>query len=126
VLHQLALAARRLGGRRPGARLLMQTRLPTHPVVTAVLHADPARAADAAADQARRLRQPPFWALAQLAGEGAPELADRLIRLGLEVSGPADGRYLVRAPDWKALADGLAEVGRPPGPVRVEVAPARI
>jgi len=39
VLYQLGLAARRLGGRRAGARLLLQTRLPNHPVVDAVLHA---------------------------------------------------------------------------------------
>ena len=90
------------------------------------LHADPARAIRALAEQARRLRLPPFAALAQLAGAGAPDLAGRLERLGLEISGPVDGRYLVRAGDWTELADGLAAAGRGDAPVRVEVAPARI
>jgi primosomal protein N' (replication factor Y) len=126
VLHQLALAARRLGGRRPGARLVVQTRLPYHPVVTSALHADPTRAIRALADQARRLRLPPFAALAQLSGAGAPDLAGRLERLGLEISGPVDGRYLVRAGDWTELANGLAAAGRGDAPVRVEVSPARI
>lgn len=126
VLHQLALAARRLGGRRPGARLLLQTRLASHPVVDAALHADPARATHALAEQARRLRLPPFAALAQLTGTGAAELAGRLERVGLEVSGPVEGRYLVRADDAAALADGLAAAGRGDAPVRVEVDPSRI
>ena len=111
MLHQLALAARRLGGRRAGARLVVQTRLPDHPVVAGALHADPARAIRALAEQARRLRLPPFAALAQLAGAGTPDLAGRLERLGLEISGPVDGRYLVRAGDWTELADGLAAAG---------------
>jgi len=126
VLYQLGLAARRLGGRRPGARLLLQTRLPGHPVVDAVLHADPTRAAHALAEQARRLRLPPFTALAELAGAGAVGLADRLARLGLDVSGPVEGRYLVRAADGAALADGLRAAGRGEAPVRIEIDPARI
>jgi hypothetical protein len=42
------------------------------------------------------------------------------------VNGPADGRYLARAPDAAALADALAAVPRPAASVRVEVDPPRV
>ena len=44
----------------------------------------------------------------------------------VEVLGPADGRYLVRAGDHQALCDALASTPRPPGRLRVAVDPLRI
>ncbi len=44
----------------------------------------------------------------------------------VEVFGPADGRYLVRAGDHQALCDALAATPRPPGRLRVAVDPLRI
>ena len=45
---------------------------------------------------------------------------------GVEVLGPSDGRWLVRAPDHAVLADALAAAARPPGRLRVEVDPRRM
>ena len=104
------VGAGRPSARRPpaGARLLLQTRLPGHPVVGAVLHADPARAIRALAEQARRLRLPPFAAFAELAGAGAGRTSPTASNAsGSTISGPVDGRYLVRAADGTELADGL-------------------
>jgi primosomal protein N' (replication factor Y) len=42
------------------------------------------------------------------------------------VLGPADGTWLVRAPDHRTLADALARAPRPPGRLRVEVDPMRL
>jgi primosomal protein N' (replication factor Y) (superfamily II helicase) len=46
--------------------------------------------------------------------------------LGVQVLGPADGAYLVRAPDHRTLCDALAATPRPPGRLRVAVDPRRI
>jgi primosomal protein N' (replication factor Y) len=44
----------------------------------------------------------------------------------IEVQGPADGRYRLRADDHPALCDALAATPRPPGRLRIEVDPLRI
>jgi hypothetical protein len=46
--------------------------------------------------------------------------------LGIEVLGPLDGRWLVRAPDTTTLCDRLAETPRPAGRLRVAVDPLRL
>src|SRR5690606_23993453 len=61
VLAHLALAARLLGGRGAG-RLLVQTRVPDHDVVRAVLLADPGRFAAAEAARRAALKLPPTTA----------------------------------------------------------------
>jgi primosomal protein N' (replication factor Y) len=124
ALALLARAGRLVGGRRSGGRVLVQTRLPKHEVLEAALHGDPERLARPEADRRRELRFPPFSALALVSGAAAPELAERL--RGVEVLGPDDGRWLVRAPDHDALAAALAAAGRPPGRLRVEVDPLRL
>jgi primosomal protein N' (replication factor Y) (superfamily II helicase) len=41
------------------------------------------------------------------------------------VLGPANDRWLLRAPDHKVLCDALAATPRPPGRLRIEVDPLR-
>jgi primosomal protein N' (replication factor Y) len=127
ALVLLARAARLLGPRSDGGRLLVQTRLPHHEVLDAVLHADPGRLAGPALARRRELGLPPAMALAVVSGAGADELAAAL-RQGpaASVAGPSNGRYLVRAHDPDALADALAAVPRPAARVRIEVDPARV
>ena len=66
-----------------------------------------------------------------MSGASAEEYVRRLEALpgrnspGVDVLGPRDGSWLVRAPDPDALADLLAAVERPGGRLRVEVDPAR-
>jgi primosomal protein N' (replication factor Y) len=107
--------------------LLVQTRLRRHEVLDAVLHADPGRLA--ATERARRamLGFPPATALAAVSGLAAPAYVAQLEGMpGVELLGPADGRWLVRAGDHAALSDALASVTRPPGRLRVEVDPLRV
>jgi primosomal protein N' (replication factor Y) len=74
----------------------------------------------------RELRLPPFTALALVSGAAADAFVERLGRpLGVEVQGPLDGRYLLRAADHRTLCDALAAVERPPGRLRIEVDPQR-
>ncbi len=118
----LVRAARLVGPRADGGRLIVQTRLPRHPVVDAALYADPGRLAATEQASRRALGFPPFGALASVGGTGA---ADWLAATDL-VTAPIDGRMLARAPSWAALADGLAAVPRPPGSrLRVVVDPPR-
>jgi len=123
----LARAARMLGPRARGGRLVAQTRHPKHAVLEAVLHADPARLA--APERARRIELgfPPATALAAVSGAGAGEFIGSFgAPLGIDVLGPVDGRWLLRAPDHVALCDALAVTPRPHARIRVEVDPLRV
>ena len=124
ALALLARAARVVGTRSGGGRVLVQTRIPGHEALAAAAHADPDLLTAAELPVRRQLGLPPFGALAMLKGVGAAAYAEGLRRLaGLEVSGLDADRFLVRADDSAGLADGLAAVPRPPGRLRVEVDP---
>jgi primosomal protein N' (replication factor Y) len=128
ALALLARAGRLVGSRRSGGRVLVQTRLPEHPVLAAAVHGDPSLLAAAELPLRRDLRFPPASALARVSGPVAGELIERLrgVDAGGVLLGPDDGAWLVRAPDATTLSDALAAAGRPPGRLRVEVDPLRI
>jgi primosomal protein N' (replication factor Y) len=127
ALALVARAARMLGPRAAGGRLVLQTRLPGHEVVQAALHADPGRVAAAEGTRRAALHFPPATAMALVSG---PPAADYVAGLGattgVEVLGPADGHWLVRAADHRVLCDALAAVPRPPGRLRIAVDPQRM
>lgn len=128
ALVLLARAARLLGRRDGGARLVLRTSVPDHEVVRAAQTGAPELVAEAEAPRRRLLRLPPVTALAVLSGPEAADLAARLPG-GVESSLGARGSYLVRAPSSEALADALASlVARETGgwsaiDARVEVDP---
>ncbi|MCU1504850.1 MAG: priA [Ilumatobacteraceae bacterium] len=118
----LVRAARLVGPRAAGGRLLVQTFLPHHEVLEAVLHADPTRLAVVETERRRLLGLPPFRALAAVQGNGADELA---ASTGLEHT-TAGTVTLVRGDTWLELGERLAAAPRPPGSrLRVEVDPPR-
>jgi primosomal protein N' (replication factor Y) len=123
----LARAARLVGRRADGGRILVQTRLPHHEVLDAVLYADPGRLVGPAMARRVELGLPPVRALAVVDGPAAEAFAEALrAQPDLAVTGPADGRYLARAPDPESLAGALAAVPRPPRGLRIQVDPPRI
>jgi primosomal protein N' (replication factor Y) len=124
ALGLLARAARIVGGRRRGGRVAVQTRLPDHEVIAAALHADPALVSEPDAQRRRALGLPPFGAMALVSGEAAEPFVDQLATL--DVRGPVEGTWQVRAPDHAMLCNALAAVPRPPGRLRVEVDPKRV
>jgi primosomal protein N' (replication factor Y) (superfamily II helicase) len=127
ALGLLARAARLVGGKAGEGRLVVQTFVPRHEVVQAALHGDPTRVSEAEAARRTLLRFPPATALVEVSGAAADAFIDGLgTPLGLEVLGPADGRWLVRAPDHAALCDALAAAPRPSGRLRLAVDPPRI
>ena len=124
ALALLARAGRVVRGR--GGLVLVQTRMPDHRVIAAALHADPTRVSDDEARLRAAIGYPPATAMAVVAGAAAPDLVAALPPPGLEVLGPTDGRYLLRAADHRVLCDALAATPRPPGRLRLEVDPLRI
>lgn len=130
ALALIVRAGRMVGGRRGPGRVLVQTRLPQHPVIRAALHADPARLTESERERRAALRWPPYAAMAEVSGAAAQTYVGRLgSPLGVEVRGPDDGRWLLRAPDHRTLCDALAAVERPPssaGRLRLVVDPLRV
>jgi primosomal protein N' (replication factor Y) len=115
------------GDRAPG-RVVVQTRQPRDPVLVAAVSADPGVLATAEAEVRRALTLPPFSALAMVSGAAAEAYGGALRDRApgeVEVRGPVDGAWSVRAPDHAVLCDLLAMVPRPPGRLRVEVDPVR-
>jgi primosomal protein N' (replication factor Y) len=122
----LARAARLVGTREAGGRVVVQTRVARHEVLDAAVRADPGRLVPVERDRRRDLRLPPFAALALVSGAAAPVFIDRLGRPdGVEVQGPLEDRYLLRSPDHRTLCDVIAAVERPTGRLRIEVDPLR-
>lgn len=120
-------AARSVGGRAAGGRMVLQTRLADHEVVQAALHADPTKVSTAEAERRELLRFPPAAALAEVSGTAAGAFVDSLGNpLGVEVMGPSSKRWLLRATDHHALCDALAATPRPAGRIRVSVDPLRV
>jgi primosomal protein N' (replication factor Y) len=127
ALGLLVRGARLVGGRAGGGRLLVQTRLPNHEVLQAALLADPTRVAAAESVRRQELGYPPAAALAVVSGASAPAWVESFgHRSGVELLGPADGRWLVRAGDHRTLCDAIASVPRPPGRLRIEIDPLRL
>ena len=126
ALAMVARAARLVGGRGGGGRVLIQTRMPGHEVIDAALHADPSRLSVVEAARRAALRFPPESAVAAISGQGAPTFVAALAAGDhVEVLGPANDRWLLRATDHKTLCDLLAATPRPPGRLRIEVDPLR-
>jgi primosomal protein N' (replication factor Y) len=115
------------GGRARG-RVLVQTRLPQHDVLVAAAAADPGRLAAAEREIRTALDLPPVSAMALVSGAAADAYGAALRAAApatVDVRGPVDGAWSVRAPDHDALCDLLAAVPRPAGRLRVAVDPVR-
>lgn len=123
----LAKAARLLGPRSRGGRLLVQTYLPRHEVIQAALLADPGRLIEPERERRERFGMPPAMALARVSGAGSGAVIDQVRAVdGISVGGSIDD-YLVRAETWEALAHALIATQRPKGSrVRVAVDPPRV
>ena len=127
ALALLARAARLVGPRAGGGRLVLQTRQPGHEVVQAAVRADPGLVAVAERDRRRALGTPPYGAQALVAGAGAEELIARLGRPpGVRVRGSPDRGWLLRAETHEPLLDALAATPRPAARLRIEVDPLRV
>jgi len=136
ALTLLVRGARLVGGRRGSGRLVIQTRQPQHEVIQAALMADPGRASARELERRTGLGYPPVTAMAEVSGSLAGVFVESFGRPpGVEVLGPSDGRWLLRAETHDVLCDALAATPRPatkaaadgsPGRLRIAVDPLRI
>ena len=127
ALSLLARAARLVGGRRAGGRLMVQTFLPQHEVIDAIRHSDPGRLVAKETQRRRDLGFPPHAAIGVLSGVGANEFAGSLDRDIVQSAPTLDGRVLLRAANWDALGATIAATTRPKGSrIRIEIDPPRI
>lgn len=127
ALGFLARAARTVGGRSGGGRVIVQTRDPDHVVLVAAMRADPALVSDHERELRRRMSWPPFGAQAVVSGTAAGEFISRLgTPAGVTVQGPDDERWLIRSADQPTLATALRNVNRPDGRLRIEINPPRL
>ena len=127
ALTLLIRAARLVGDRNGDGQVVVQTRLPQHETIQAALHGDPERLV--AREQVRRqlLQYPPYAAVAVVSGVAAPAFITALGQpLGVDVLGPTDGEWMLRAPTHDALLDALASTPRPGGRLRIAVDPLRL
>jgi primosomal protein N' (replication factor Y) len=122
----LARAARLVGPRKRGGRILVQTFLPTHQVVQAAVLADPGRLVDDERDRRRSLALPPYGALAEISGVGSDEFVASLPPSEQVTVAGGSEQYVARADDWLVLGAHLNAGIRPPGSrLRIAVDPAR-
>ena len=123
--HVMALvvrAVRRVGAASRGGRVLVQTHLPDHEVVSAIGSCDLRDVVRGELASRAALGLPPFGALAAVEGPGADEF---VANLDLVAARTAKG-HLVRADDWLTLGSALAAAPRTRGSaVRVAVDPPR-
>ena len=119
-------AARLVGARENGGRILIQTRMPQHPVLQAAINADPGSVARTELEMRKQLRQPPESHWAVISGSSAAEFVERLgQRDGLEVMNANNTRWRVRSNDRELLLETLRNVERPTGRLRIEINPLR-
>ncbi len=122
----LARAARLLGPRNTGRRLVLQTRQPEHEVVRAAVRGDPSIVAVAERDRRKSAGIAPYGAQALVSGKGAAEFIDALgNRNDVRALGPSNGRYLLQADDHHRILDALRATPRPVDRLRIEVDPLR-
>ena len=102
--------------------MLVQTRMGEHRVLDAARRAEPAALTTALATQADQMRWPPAIAQAEVSGKGAPGFIERLGNpIGLQVLGPNEDRWLIRADDNDTLVTELARVDRGDDRLRLAV-----
>lgn len=122
----LVRASRIVGPRAGGGRVIVQTRLPQHEVVQAALTADPTRVTSAERTRRELLGYPPAKAMALISGASAANWIESFDSPSeVDVLGPSNGQWIVRAPDHELLCSALSRAPRPGGRLRIEVDPLR-
>ncbi len=122
----LVRAARLVGPRSGGGRLLVQTFVPGHDVIQAAQLSDPGRMVEGERQRRQMLALPPYGAYAEISGAGSDEFVKSVPHVdGIVIVG-GDGEYVARGGDWFALGRALNAGVRPAGGrLRIAVDPPR-
>ena len=126
AMSLLVQASRMVGRREDGGRVLIQTRIPQHPVLEAARTADPGSLARTELGMRRELQQPPETNWAIVSGAAAPEFIRRMGTPNeLEILGPSNDQWRIRSNAREQMVAILKAVDRPPGRLRIEINPLR-
>ena len=122
----LVRAARLVGPRAQGGRILVQTFQPGHEVIQAALHADPGRLVNVERERRMMLGLPPFGAYGEIGGSGSDDFVASIPPVDGVVIVGGDGDYVARADDWMKLGAAINAGTRPAGArLRIAIDPAR-
>jgi primosomal protein N' (replication factor Y) len=122
----LARAARLVGGRAGGGRILVQTRVPDHEVLRAAVSADPGPLLESERRRREITGFPPAVTMALVGGEAAAAFVEAFgSPLGVEVR-RRDTSWLLVAEDRAVLLDALAATPRPGGRLKLQIDPMRL
>lgn len=127
----LALAARIVGPRADGGRILIQTRRPDDAVVQAALRGEAGNVATAQRDVRQVFAQPPYGAWALVSGAGAEEFIQSARAVAEAGAHKVDflqqgDRWRLASASHKPLLTVLADTERPADRIRIEVDPLEI
>jgi primosomal protein N' (replication factor Y) len=127
VMALMVRAARLLGPRRRNGVLLLQTFIPDHEVISALIAGAPAMLVPGEQERRIALGLPPYGALAQISGKGSVEFAQSLPQMpGVQIGQNSDG-VLVRASDIEQLQAALVAGERTStSRLRIAIDPPRI
>lgn len=123
----IARAARLVGPRDRGGRILLQTSMPDHEVVRAAVAGDPSIVSVAEMARRQMLGLPPASAIAIIEGVGAAEYIGEIAKVsGISTSAHRD-KWMVRSANHEILTQACANTARlTTSKIRIEVDPPRI
>jgi primosomal protein N' (replication factor Y) len=123
----VARAARLVGTRDRGGRIILQTSMADHEVVRAAVAGDPSIVSTAEMARRQMLGLPPASAIAIIEGDGADEFVRELAKsAGVSTAAHRD-KWMVRAASHELLTQACASTARPAhSKIRIEVDPPRI
>ena len=122
----LVRAARLVGPRARGGRILVQTFIPHHEVIQAALLADPGRLTKRDRERRMMLGLPPFGAYGEISGTGSDEFVASIPPVDGVVIAGENGSYVARADDWLVLGRAINAGTRPTGArLRIAIDPNR-
>jgi primosomal protein N' (replication factor Y) len=123
----VARAARLVGARDRGGRIILQTSMPDHEVVRAAVAGDPSIVSIAEISRRQMLGLPPASAIAIIEGDGADEFVRELAKYAGVTTAAHRDKWMVRAADHEILTQACVNTARPVNSkIRIEVDPPRI
>jgi primosomal protein N' (replication factor Y) len=124
ITHSARLVAPH--GSSAGGEVVLQTAVPRHELLAGLVAGDLSAHVTAETERRRRLRLPPFGALAELSGPGVGSAQMVLEQSMLVEVAARDESALVRAATWHDLSVALATLPRTKQRLRIAVDPPRV
>jgi primosomal protein N' (replication factor Y) len=127
AMAQLILAQRLVSSHnRAAGKVIVQSRQPDHSLFGLIAAGDIETWASIESRRRELLEYPPYGHIAHISGEGAEEFIGGLNGImNLQILGPNEGAWLIRASNSEELAEALSKTQRPKARLRVAIDPCR-